>query len=251
MKILKTLFILLLFVAAVPSQGQTADEIINNYLENIGGADALNNIESVKMTASANAQGMEIPVTILQEKGGNQLIKINFQGQEIVQLAFDGETMWGTNFMTQEAEKMDSEQTENMKRNANLFPDPFLNYKDNGYSVEYMGEETKEGTETYKIKLTMNPQLADGKEVPNVVFYYFEKENFVPIMSESEIPSGPTAGQMSVNTMSDYQEVDGIYFPFDMGIGGQSITIESIEINPEIDKSVFAFPATEDTDDND
>lgn len=229
---------------ALPAQAQTADEIITNYLENTGGMAAWNNLEAVKMVASANAQGMEIPVEILQTKDGKQMIKINFQGQELVQLAYDGETMWSTNFMTQLPEKADAEATENMKRRSDVFPSPFLDYKKRGFTVELMGEETKEGTETYKIKLTQTPLLVDGKEVPNVTFFYFEKENFVPIMTESEVTEGPMAGQMSTSTMSDYQEVDGLYFPFDMGMQGQTITIKEIVLNPDLDDAMFAFPAS-------
>lgn len=251
MKLVKTLSVLVLLAFVLPVQAQTADEIIDNYFENTGGADAWNNLQAVQMTAMANAQGMEIPVTILQTKDGKQLIKINFQGQEIVQLAFDGETMWSTNFMTMQPEKADTETLENMKRQVKDFPSPFLNYKDKGFTVELLGDETKEGTETFKLKLTQEPRVVDGKEVPNVSFYYFEKENFVPIMAESEIFQGPMAGQMSTSTMSDYQEVDGLYFPFDMGMQGQSVMIKEIVLNPEIDEALFAFPATEEADDKD
>ncbi|MDC7998333.1 outer membrane lipoprotein-sorting protein [Gilvibacter sediminis] len=246
MKILKTLSILLVMALAVPAQAQTVDEILNNYFENTGGADAWNNLESLEMTAMANAQGMEIPVTMIQTKEGKMMLKINFQGQEIVQQAYDGETLWSTNFMTQQPEKADAETTANMKLQTEDFPSPFLNYKEKGFTVELLGEEVKEGTDCYKIKLTQKPRMVDGKEVPNVSFYYFEKENFVPIMSEVEIPSGPMAGQMSVSTMSDYQEVDGLYFPFDMGMGGQAIMIKDIKLNPDLDDSMFVFPGDAD-----
>ena len=252
MKIVKTLGILFLLAVAVPTQAQTVDEIIDNYIENTGGADAWNSLKSMKMVASANAQGMEIPVEILSTKDGKQMIKINFQGQEIVQLAYDGETMWTTNFMTMQAEKSDAEATENMKRRSEgEFPMAFLDYKKKGFTAELMGSETKEGTDTFKVKLTQTPTMVDGAEVPNVTFYYFEKENFVPIATETEITEGPAKGQMSTSTMSDYQEVDGLYFPFDMGMQGQTITIKEIVINPEIDNAVFAFPAAAAADDKD
>ena len=250
MKILKTLSILLVMGFAVPTQAQTVDEILNNYFENTGGIEAWNKLEAMQMTAMANAQGMEIPVTVIQTKDGKMLIKINFQGQEIVQQAYDGETMWATNFMTQQPEKADAEATANMKLQTKDFPSPFLNYKEKGFTVELLGEEVKEGTETYKIKLTQAPRMVDGKEVPNVSFYYFEKENFVPIMSETEIPSGPAAGQMAVSTMSDYQEVDGLYFPFDMGMGGQSIMVKDIVLNPDLEDAMFAFPETAEGEDD-
>ncbi len=242
MKTLKTLFIAFLLVAVVPMSAQTADEIINNYFENTGGAEAWGNLQGVKISGSVNAQGMDIPVDIYQMKDGKQLVKINLQGQDMTQVAFDGETMWTTNFMTMQAEKSDAETTENMKKQMGDFPSPFYNYKEKGFTLELLGKETKEGTETYKLKLTQKPLMVDGVEQPNISFHYFDTENFVPIASESEIPSGPMKGQMSMNTMSDYQEVDGLYFPFDMGMMGQSLVVKEIVLNPEIDAAMFAFP---------
>ncbi len=245
MKILKTLTIVFLLTAIVPVSAQTADEIINNYLENTGGKTAWEKLQSVKMTATANAQGMEIPVEVYQTKDGKQLIKINFQGQEITQLAFDGETMWSTNFMTMAPEKSDAEATENMKKQMKDFPSPFLNYNEKGFTVEMMGKETKEGTETYKLKLTQSPIMVDGVEQPNVTYYYFDTETFVPIVTETEITQGPMKGQMSVSTMSDYQEVDGLYFPFALSMGGQGIQLKEVFVNPEIDSAMFVFPVSE------
>ena len=244
MKTIKTLVILFLFTAIVPMSAQTADEIINNYFENTGGKASWEKLQAVKMTATANTQGMEIPVEVFQTKDGNQLVKINFQGQEIVQQAFDGETMWNTNFMTMLPEKSDAEATENMKKQINDFPSPFLNYKDKGFTIELMGKETKDGTETYKIKLTQSPITVDGVEQPNVSYHYFDTETFVPIVSEHPITQGPMKGQMNVSTMSDYQEVEGLYFPFALSMAGQGIQLKEVIVNPEIDKAIFAFPVT-------
>ncbi len=245
MKILKTLTIAFLLTAFAPVSAQTADEIINNYLENTGGKAAWEKLQAVKMTATANAQGMEIPVEIYQTKDGKQLVKINFQGQEITQLAFDGNTMWTTNFMTMQPEKSDAETTENMKKQMADFPTPFIDYKAKGFTVELIGKETKEGTETYKIKLTQSPIVVDGVEQPNVSYYYFDTENYVPIVTESEIKQGPMKGQMNVSTMSDYQEVNGLYFPFALSMAGQGIQLKEVILNPEVDLAMFAFPVTE------
>jgi hypothetical protein len=107
-----------------------------------------------------------------------------------------------------------------------------------------MGKETKEGTETFKIKLTQTPIMVDSVEEPNVSYYYFDTENYVPIVTESEIKSGPMKGQMNVSTMSDYQEVDGLYFPFALSMAGQGIQLKDVILNPEVDSAIFAFPAT-------
>ena len=221
MKNFKLVFIALALFAAVPMTTQsedsasnlTADQIINNYFENTGGMEAWGNLKGIKMTGSANAQGMEIPVEMYQMKDGEQLLKINIQGQDMTQMAFDGEAMWTTNFQTMLPEKSDAESTENMKKQSKDFPSPFYNYKEKGFAAELLGNETKEGTETFKIKLTQKPVMLNGIEVPNVSFYYFDAENFVPIVVEVEMREGPMKGQMSVSTFSDYQEVEGLYFP--------------------------------------
>ncbi len=229
-------------IVSFNSTAQSVDEIISNYFENTGGFDNWSKLNGLKMNAIANAQGMEIPVEIIQISNGKQAVIINFQGQSITQFAFDGNTMWSTNFMTMQPEKSDSEATENMKLLAADFPSPLFNYKDKGYKVELLGTETIEGTETYKVMLTQKPMLIDGKEEPNISYYYFDKDTFVIIQSESEIKQGPMAGQKNISTMSDYEEVDGLYFPFNMGMSGQGIQIKSIELNPVIEDSVFAFP---------
>ncbi len=126
MKTIKRLIIALLILAVAPITAQSADEIIDNYFENTGGADNWGKLEGQKIEAVANAQGMEIPVEIYSTKDGKQLVKITLQGQEMTQFSFDGETMWTTNFMTMAPEKSDQESTDNMKKQMKDFPSPLF-----------------------------------------------------------------------------------------------------------------------------
>jgi outer membrane lipoprotein-sorting protein len=181
-------------------------------------------------------------------KDGRQATIISFQGKEIKQGVYDGTSLWSHNFMNMKAEKSDAEATENFKKDLGEFPDPFLTYKERGLKAELLGKETIEGTETFKIKLTKKPIKVDGKDAENIVFYYFDTENFVPLMFESEIKSGQLKGQVAVNKLSDYQEVNGLMFPFSMSQsvkgqgGGSPVTISAIEVNPKVDATIFAFP---------
>ena len=248
MKTKLTLF-LLFGLFAVTLQAQDVDEIINNYFENTGGLDKWHAIKGIEMHAKVNQQGMEIPITIIQMADGKQLMKFQLQGKELVQMAFDGEVAWGHNFMNMQPEKKDNETTENLKRSKGDFPDPFLDYKDKGYKAELLGKEAREGTECCKIKLTKTPKLVVGVEKDDIAFYYFDAENFVPLVVEQEIQSGQFKGQISRSTFSDYQEVDGMYFPFSISegikdMGSQAIVIDSIVLNPQVDENVFKFPDT-------
>ena len=247
------LFISILTISNI--NAQSLDEIIDNYFENTGGKDQWEKLEGLKLSAKINQMGMEIPLDIVQLKSGKQLTEINFQGQSIKQGVFDGNVLWSINMMTQKPEKSDQETTDNVKREMGDFPDPFLNYKDKGYVAELIGKEEIDGAECFKIKLTKKPLVIDGNEVENVSFYFFDTENFVPIVVHSEIKSGPMKGQVSEIKMSDYQEVEGLYFPFSMvqglkGQEGQTITFDQISINPEIEDSEFDFPEETDSTSN-
>ena len=255
MKKLQNLFLVMIVsLMTISLNAQSVEEIIGNYLENTGGAENWENVKGIRMNASINQMGMEIPIEMVQLKD-KMYTKISIQGQEIKQGVFDGETLWSTNFMSMKAEKNDQEDVDNIKNELAEFPDPFLNYKDKGFTVELMGTETVEGSDVYKIKLTKKPMVVDGEEVPNVSIYYFDSENFVPIMVHEEVMSGPGKGMIMESKMSDYQEVEGLYFPFSMTQGvkdqpGQPITIESIELNPSIDDSEFNFPESTEEENN-
>jgi hypothetical protein len=244
MKNLKlSIITLLLTVVTTSSFAQNADEIISKYITTIGGAEKLKALKGVKMDITTNAQGIEIPVEMVQLVGGKMYVKINFQGKEITQMAYDGTSMWSTNFMTMKAEKMDAETTANMQKNNADFPDALLDYKTKGYKAEFVGKETKEGTECFKVKFTKNPMMVDGVKTDDVSYYFFDTENNLPIATETEIKQGPMKGQKSTSTMSDYQEVNGIYFPFSMNQGGQELKIKKITFDPTVDSKAFAFPA--------
>ena len=54
-------------------------------------------------------------------------------------------------------------------------------------------------------------------------------------------------GEIARSVQSDFDEVDGLFFPFHLGQGlkggpMQPITVESIVVNPEVDESLFSFP---------
>jgi hypothetical protein len=243
MKTLKlSIFAFVFSVMSAPIFAQTADDVIAKYFTTIGGVEKLKPLKGIKMDMSVDAQGMEIPVEMVQLAGGKMYVKISLQGKEITQMASDGNTIWSTNFMTMKAEKSDAETTANALLSNNDFPDALLDYKAKGYAAEFVGKETKEGTECFKLKFTKKPVTVNGVKMDDVSYYYFDTENYLPIVTETEIKSGPMKGQKSVSTMSDYQEVDGVYFPFSLNMGGQTMKIKKITLNPTVAETAFAFP---------
>lgn len=243
---IKQLLVILAVFCFTAAKAQSADDIINKYFENTGGRDKWAALQGMKISAKLNQGGMEIPMTIVQLKDGRQLSSFSLQGKEIKQQVYDGTTLWSHNFQTMKAEKSDAEGTANFKLDLGEFPDAFLDYKKRGLTVELLGKETIDGTEAYKIKLTKKPISVDGKPADNVLFYFFDAENYVPIMMESEVKSGPGKGMISQIKWSDYQDIGGLMMAFSMSQGakggpGQPITITNIELNPKVDEAAFKY----------
>ncbi len=247
MKTKSFLLALTLTVMSASLMAQSVDDIINKLFENTGGKAKWEALKGVQYSAKVNQGGMEIPLEIIQLKDGRQCTKISFQGKTIKQGVYDGTTLWSHNFMNMKAEKSDAEATENYKINIGDFPDPFLDYKSRGWKAELVGKESVDGAEAYKIKLTRKPIKVDGVETENVAYYFIDVESGVTVMQESEIKEGPAKGQISQIRLSDYQELDGLMFPYTIsqgvkGQGSQPVVITTIKLNPTIDDSEFKYP---------
>ena len=249
MRKLTTLFTLaLITMLSTSTFAQTADEIVENYIKVTGGRANWEKAKDMKMIGKAKvpSQGIELDLTMYSKAPNKMKVAMNFQGKEIVQPAFDGNIGWQTSMMTMKAEKMEAEDSEIMKQDAD-FPDSFLDYKTKGYTVSLEGEESVEGVACHKVKLTKKPVKIDGKEEANFVYYFFDKENGVPLMVRTLGKKGPMKGITSESLMSDYQEVNGIILPFTMNqkINGQlavSITFTKLEINTNMEDAIFTFP---------
>lgn len=239
----KTLFLMSLVLFCFISLQSTAqdvkvDDIIQNYLKNTGGAENWKKLKSIKMKGKMSMQNMEFPVVLYRMPEKKQRVEIDIQGKQIVQ-AYDGTDAWMINPMmgSTEPQRMPDEMAGEMKEE--VFEDVLIDYKKKGHQAELIGKETIEGAETYKVKFTEK----DG----DVRYYFFETENFVPIMLRTSIKSGPAKGMNAETYMSDYQEVEGFVIPHYLevrqnGQVGQKITLETVTFNEQLDPALFAFP---------
>lgn len=255
MQTIRIILALLLFVPAAqaqkvavkPATALTVSEILDKYYEASGGRSRWDSLQTVRMNGTVTVQGMEIPIAIIQTKAGQQKVSIKFQGQETTQMAFDGQTGWSTNFMTQKPEKMNAEANANVRQQVADFPDVFLHYQDKGYVATLEGTEDIEGTEAIKVKLTKNPVKVDGQSQENAVYYFFDPESFLPVAMRNTSLSGQTKGASVETLLDDYRQVRGLLFPFTStvsynGMPGETIQLENIQTDVEVEPGIFDFP---------
>ena len=225
---------------AIPAQAQSLDEVLENYYEAIGGVDAWLAINSMRATGSMMlGPGVEAPFTLTVKRPKKARMEFTIQGMTGIQ-AFDGETAWTVMpFIGKtEPEEMPEEDAEDVKEMADI-EGVLINYEEKGHQVEYIGLETVEGTEAHNVKVVMK-----NGDVRN---YYFDAEYYVPIMmTYSSERQGVVAEYEQI--LSDYKEVGGLMIPHSMesrakgAPGGQVITIEQVELNVDVDDSVFEMP---------
>jgi zinc protease len=202
--------------------GTTAQSVINDYLQAIGGAEKLDNVSSIVQTMNASFQGQKMVSTMKQKSPNLMLNEVSIVGMGTVfKQAFDGEK----GYMVQMGQKTDmpAEITEVMKGQTGLFKEQ--TYLNGQYILTLKGAENLNGSNAYVVIAEDN----SGKKTTN---YYDMESGFK--MQTVEVAQGPNGQEVSqITTLGDYKSIDGIYFPHTTALpmAGQSITMKTTEIH--------------------
>ncbi|WP_298245994.1 pitrilysin family protein [uncultured Christiangramia sp.] len=201
----------------------SVDKVYNKYIEAIGGREAVEGIETVKMIASANVQGRELGLDMTRTAAGKLSQEVTMGGQVVSKQVFNGET----GFVMQMGQKMpyNEDQIKAAKTDANAFPELTV------------GDAKIEGIEQ-----------VDGKDA-YVVSADETTKNYYAVDSGLKVQSVKTVSQggqtMSIPTgYGDYQEVKGVKFPFTISqsMGPQSFEfkVSEIMVNEGVEDADFS-----------
>lgn len=224
----------------VKAPAVSLDEIIATNIESRGGREAMDAAKAARMNGKmAMGPGMEAPFTITFKRPGMLRMEFEIQGMTGIQ-AYDGENAWGIMpFMGQtEPAALADDQLKQLQDQAD-FDGPLVDYEEKGHKVEYLETLEVDGTEAHKIKIT--------KKNGDVMTSYLDTEYCLEFKQESR--TSIQGNEMNVVIeIGDYKQVGDLMLPhsFNQTIegapAGQAITIEKIELNPEVDDSTFAMP---------
>jgi outer membrane lipoprotein-sorting protein len=223
---------------------QTADEVVEKHLAAMGGREALGKLTTRKATGTitvttpqGNISGpleayskvpnkMRLYVVLdLTPMGMNDTLTLDQK--------FDGTTGWALNTL-QGDRQISGNQLDNMK-NA-TFPNPLLNYKATGATVELLPNETVAGKSLIVLRIT--PKAGSVSKL------YLDPDTYLAIRSWATVNSPEMGGDVEqVSDASDYRTVDGLKIPFKtvQTVGPQTVTIvfEKVEHNVAIDDTMF------------
>jgi hypothetical protein len=217
------------------------DEVLQNYYRAIGGEDAWHAVQSLKLTGTMlMGPGMEAPFTVYSMRPDKERLEFTFQGMTGVQ-AIDGEQAWMfMPFMGKtEPELMPEEMAKQMKDQLDI-EGALIDWVGKGHTLEMLGLSQAQGTDAYKIKAT----LKSGTEQ----IYYLDAEEFVPfLMEDTRTIQGNKVETETI--FSNFKEVDGLIMAHSIENrmkgqpGGQTITVKTVEIDPDLSAVEFAMPA--------
>lgn len=211
-------------------QGLTAEKVVENFVNAIGGTAKLRGVKDQVMKMSSEMQGMTLEINSSSTASGKVLMTVSVDGNVMQKQVFDG-TRGMTSAMGQNME-LAGDQLEEMKEQAILFPE--IQYKENGYTLKLLEIENIDGKPAYKVQVTS----AKGKS----------KTEFFDTASGLRVRSVATQdtpmGEITVTSnFADYREVEGIKFPFQinqqLGPQGMDLKVEEIKLNSGLSDDLF------------
>lgn len=221
-----------LLVASVCS-AQTLDEIVNKYYA-ANGTENLEKATTLTLEGRVSQMGTEMPMSLMVKKPDKVKMVITYSGMEIITV-FDGEKGYMVNPLAGMTEPMEipAEQLAGIQE-YNVFRDNLLEaFKAGRLKLE--GEEAVDGKPAYKLIIT--------DEAGKTSSVFVDKESFLTVKTVASVEQ---MGQMMEveSYIKEYMEVGGAKFGKvvtqmvnGMELGG--MTVDKIELNKELDDSVF------------
>jgi hypothetical protein len=237
------LFLTLLAAMLGPlgTSAQTVDEVIAKNIQAHGGLEKLKAVRTIRITGKFS-QG-SFRAGFLQENKRPEMVREEaiIQGLSQIQ-AYDGKTGWQVSPFggRKDAELLSQDDLKGLQLDADI-DGPLVDYKEKGHKAELVGHDSVEGTDCYKVRLA----LKNG----DVRYYFLDTDSFLEIKMENQA-NIRGAVQFSESYFGDYEQVNGLYFPFAFEGGPKGspqrtkYTVEKIEVNIPLEDALFTMPVS-------
>ncbi|MHB8653186.1 MAG: outer membrane lipoprotein-sorting protein [Terriglobia bacterium] len=221
------------------TRAQTVDEIIAKNILAHGGIEKLKSVQTIR-TSARFSQG-SFRAAVLEESKRPEKVREELIVQGMAQLrAYDGKTGWQVNPFEgrRDAELLSPDDMKDLVVDADI-DGSLVDYKQKGHKAELVGHDSVEGTDCYKIKLTMK----NG----DIRVYYLDADSLLEIKLETQTMIRG-AIQENETYYGDYEEVGGIYYPFEIESGRKGspdrshLSVEKVELNVPLDDALFTMP---------
>lgn len=237
MKALRALTLsLALTGAAVGTQAQTVDEVVNKHVQALGGADKIKSLQSTVAEGTMSIQGMEIPLKVVtKHKKG---VRVEFEVMGTTNITVMTPTAgWMLMPINNQTDPVDADSVTLKEAKMDLdLTGELYDYKNKGNKLELAGKETLEGQELYKIKLTR----ADGTSTNyflDATTYYVAKKVTKKKVEGQEVEV--------TEILSNYKKTpEGYVYPesAEQMPLGMKMNFSKVQSNAPVDDQIFEKP---------
>lgn len=216
-------------ISATAAADMTAEKVIHQYVEAIGGKENIQLVNDVTMKLATSVQGANLEI-VYRKKAPNKLhATTSVNGMVMSEQKFDGSN--GTASQMGQKEKLEGEALEALKNQALMFPES--KYLEMGYKLTLKGIEQVEGKNAYQIEVTTP---GGGK-----LTEFYDVETGLKIRMIQAL--GDDSSTL-VTDFDNYKTVNGVKFPYTLTLTGVApfpikSTVSSIEVNKGIEDAVF------------
>ena len=234
------LFVLLLSLSLIEISCQQEEwkgitdevkELIEKNINARGGYEKLNAVKSLQISAKYVQQDRETPL-ILTIKRPNFVHAELLYPTSPMTSGYDGETAWWFNrTRLSEPQKIPMDIALIFARYAD-FGDLFVDYEKKGHNIELIGTEDLDGKKVHKLKITSKNEI--------IRYVYLDASSFLKVKESYRSRKEKDFGLEVI--FKDFREVNGIVFPFYHDITAEQTIVEKIELNVDIDDSIFKMP---------
>src|SRR5467141_519382 len=226
---------------SIAASAQTVDEVIAKNIQAHGGLDKLKSVHSLRTTAKFNQGSFRADFRQENKRADKVREEFIIQGMAQVQ-AYDGRAGWQINPFggRKDAELMSQDDLKSLVVDADI-DGPLVDYKEKGHKAELVGHDSMEGTDCFKIKLSMK----NG----DVRYYYLDADSYLELKLEIQTTIRG-ALQESELYYGDYEQVNGIYYAFAVeqaqkgSASRAQISVVKIEQNIPLEETHFTMPVS-------
>jgi photosynthetic reaction center cytochrome c subunit len=229
----------------------SADQILDKYIQALGGQQALRGVTSRAITATqdlASGPGGKVPLPAQIEryqKAPNLSLTIQHVAAGTQAEGFDGKTAWAQNLKGAVVDVNFAVDQARARRNADFYADS-LNLKQQYTKMEVTATKRVNGHDAYEV---VGYPANDSPEK-----LYFDALTGLLLRKESVLPSPLGESPFQID-YDDYKETSsGLRFPFTMRLTPagprtepsthSTIHVQKVEDNPAVDAGKFAKPVT-------
>jgi hypothetical protein len=207
-----------------------------------GGLAAWKEVKSLEVEGAFEAFSVETPFVTHRQRPNLYHFEHNILGMPTV-LAFDGSHAWvrSAAYGAPDGRVISEDAGRNVSEDA-VFGCPLLSHQMDGVPIELIGLTRHEGTEYWELKA----RPADG----NIETWLIDKETGLEhrrLNQTFDVFSGNIEMEMETYYL-DFRQVGDIYLAFreerHFGTRYRVRQVESVKVNPSIDRDMFTAPAT-------